>query len=111
MRLLTKWAAVLLTALILCPVTAPFSPCSLSELITGGHDSASTDSSATVTRADGPSAPLAGAGSVLIEEQLKDEAVLTRTSVPETGETEVDYLPLVFRWVGTARSAPLVLRV
>jgi hypothetical protein len=64
-----------------------------------------------VTPSDVSSVRFAGGGSVLIEEQLKDEAVITRTSVPETGETEVEYVLLVFRWVGTARSAPLVLRV
>ena len=72
MSYVTKSAATFLVLMILSPVTAPFASFPLSALLTHQAD---THAAIVVTSSDASVAP-AGAGTVLVEEQMKDGDVL-----------------------------------
>jgi len=103
----TKSAAVFLVLMILSPVTAPFASFPLSALM--GH-AADTHASVTVTHADGPPASLAFAGTVLVEEQMKDGEVILdgRLASLDTPDAQ-DSVPLAYRSTAVEGSRPRVV--
>lgn len=102
----TKSAAVFLVLMILSPVTAPFASFPLSALM--GHK-ADTHASMTVTQTDGSlSSPLAG--TVLVEEQMKDgEVILDATLVSLDTPEAQDTTPLTYRSTAVDGARPRVV--
>lgn len=109
MSYVTKSAATFLVLMILSPVTAPFASFPLSALLT--HQD--THAAIVVTSSDASVAP-AGAGTVLVEEQMKDGDVLLDSRLA-SGDTfdGSELVPLVY--FSTAADCPplrlVVLRV
>ena len=106
MSYVTKSAAVSLVLMILSPVTAPFASFPLSALM--GHK-ADTHASVTMTPADGSLAsPLAG--TVLVEEQMKDGEVIlhARLASLDTPEAQ-DAAPLAYRSTAVEGARPRVV--
>jgi hypothetical protein len=106
----TKSAAIFLVLMILSPVTAPFASFPLSALMTHKAD---THAAIVVTSADASVAP-AGAGTVLVEEQMKDGEVILDTRLASGDRRDgSDLMPLVY--CSTAADCPpqriVVLRV
>jgi hypothetical protein len=102
----TKSAAVFLVLMILSPVTAPFASFPLSALM--GHR-ADTHASVMMTQADGSLAsPVAG--TVLVEEQMKDGEVILdgRLAALDTPEAQ-DTAPLAYRSTAAEGSRPRVV--
>lgn len=106
MSYVTKSAAVFLVLMILSPVTAPFASFPLSALMAHKAD---THASVTITQADGSLAsPLAG--TVLVEEQMKDgEAILDgRLASLDTPEAQAA-APLAYRSTAVEGTRPRVV--
>jgi hypothetical protein len=102
----TKSAAVFLVLMILSPVTAPFASFPLSALM--GH-STDTHASVTLTPVDGSLAsPLAG--TVLVEEQMKDGEVILdgRLASLDTPEAH-DTAPVAYRSTAVDGARPRVV--
>jgi hypothetical protein len=101
-----KSAAVFLVLMILSPVTAPFASFPLSALM--GHK-VDTHASVTVTQADGTLAsPLAG--TVLVEEQMKDGEVILDGRLVSLDTPEArDAAPLAYRSTAVESSRPRVV--
>jgi hypothetical protein len=102
----TKSAAVFLVLMILSPVTAPFASFPLSALM--GHK-ADTHASVTVTQ-DDRSLASAFAGTVLVEEQMKDGEVILdgRLASLDTLEAK-NTAPLASRSTAVDGSRPRVV--
>lgn len=106
MSYVTKSAAVFLVLMILSPVTAPFASFPLSALMSHKAD---THASVTVTQADGSLAS-GFAGTVLVEEQMKDGEVILDGRLTSL-ETPVgpDAAPLGHRSPAVEGSRPRVV--
>lgn len=107
---ITKSTAVFLALMILSPVTAPFASFPLSALLAHKADA---HAATAVTQADGRMSASTGAGSVLIEEQMKNGEI-TAAVRATSGDTyeDIDGVLLVYVWPGVERpNQQLVLRV
>lgn len=106
MSYVTKSAAVFLVLMILSPVTAPFASFPLSALL--GHK-ADTHASVTLTQAD-TSLASGFAGTVLVEEQMKDgEVILDGRLTSLDALVEQARAPLAYRSTAVDGSGPRVV--
>jgi hypothetical protein len=107
----TKSAAVFLVLMILSPVTAPFASFPLSALLAPRAD---THTSVTLTQTDASLSSPASAGTVLVEEQMKDGEVILdgRLAALDTPD-ERDAASLAYRSIAAdgARPRVVVLRL
>jgi hypothetical protein len=99
---------VSLVLLIVLPFTAPFSSCPLSSLI--GADAAPASQTPSTSSAQ-HNPPTSGALSVLMEEDMKDDATLPVRWELGVVAVRGQYQTLVFRGVSVTPFLPIVLRV
>ena len=99
---------MVLTLLIVLPFTAPFSSCPLSLLL---GDEAVPAPQTPSTSSTTHNAPISGALSVLMEEEMKDQATLPVVWEAAVTVVSVEFRTPVFTRIALASSAPIALRL
>ena len=106
MPYVTKSAAVFLVLMILSPVTAPFASFPLSALMAHKVD---THASVTVTQTDESMPSSASAGTVLVEEQMKDGEVILDARLALDTRGNGSAAPLAYRSTAADGARPRVV--